>query len=61
MKDTLKTGFSDRLTAAAEAKKAQLAKFRPKPMAPDPAFEERLARREAEREAVRAEWREKSA
>ena len=55
MKDTLKTGFADRLTTAAEAKKAQLAKFRPKPMAPDPAFEERLAARAAEKEAVRAE------
>lgn len=55
MKDTLKTGFSDRLSAAAEAKKAQLAKFRPKPTIQDPAFEERRAERAAALEVVRAE------
>ena len=34
MKD-LKTGFSDRITAQQEAKKALLAKFKPKAAAPD--------------------------
>ena len=48
------TGFSDRLTAAAEAKKAQLAKFKPRPAVVDPDFENRHAEREAELEAVRA-------
>ncbi len=47
-------GFNDRLTAAAEAKKAQLAKFKPRPAAVDPDFERRHAEREAELEAVRA-------
>ncbi|MBS0297953.1 MAG: hypothetical protein JSR45_16730 [Proteobacteria bacterium] len=50
----LKTGFGDRLSAAQEAKKAMLAKFKPKPMVTDtrtPA--ERAAEREAEREAIR--------
>ena len=47
-------GFNDRLTAAAEAKKAMLAKFKPKPTVVDPDFEQRHADREAELEAVRA-------
>lgn len=47
-------GFNDRLTAAAEAKKARLAKFQPKPTVVDPDFEKRHAEREAELEAVRA-------
>ena len=38
MKD-LKTGFSDRITAQQEAKKALLAKFKPKAAAPDPEFD----------------------
>jgi hypothetical protein len=50
----LNTGFNDRLEAAAEAKKAKLAKFKPKPTAIDPDFEKRHAEREAELEAVRA-------
>ena len=50
----LNTTFNDRLTAAAEAKKARLAKFQSKPAAPDPDFERRHAEREAELEAVRA-------
>ncbi len=49
----LNTGFNDRLTAAAEAKKAQLAKFKPKPTVVDPDFENRHAEREAELEASR--------
>ncbi len=50
----LQTGFNDRLTAAAEAKKARLAKFKPKPMVTDPDFDNRHAEREAELAAVRA-------
>lgn len=50
----LKTGFNDRLAAAAEAKKARLAKFQPKPAAIDPDFESRETIRQAEIEAVRA-------
>jgi hypothetical protein len=56
-KDPVKeiASFSDRMKASQEAKKALLSKFKPKPHAPDPAFEERQARREAELEAVRAQ------
>jgi hypothetical protein len=53
MRDPLKTGFADRLSAAAEAKKAQLAKFRPKPTVTDPGFTDRAALRAAELQAVR--------
>ena len=52
MKD-LKTGFTDRLTAQQEAKKALLAKFKPKPAAPDPEFERLAEKRAAEKEALR--------
>jgi hypothetical protein len=55
MSDILKTGFADRQKTAAEAKKALLAKFKPKPAIPDPLFEEREALRLAEIERVRAE------
>ena len=48
-------GYSDRLKAAAEAKKAMLAKFQPKPAVTDPDFDNRHAEREAELERVRAE------
>lgn len=48
MKDRLKTGFADRATASLEAKKAMLAKFKPKPTVVAP---ETLAEREAERQA----------
>lgn len=48
-------GFNDRLKASAEAKKALLAKFQPKPAVQDPDFENRHAEREAERERIRAE------
>jgi hypothetical protein len=47
-------GFDDRLKASAEAKKAMLAKFQPKPAVQDPDFDKREAEREAEREAIRA-------
>jgi hypothetical protein len=50
----LKTNFDDRLSAAAEAKKARLAKFQAKPTVTDPDFDRRHAEREAELEAVRA-------
>jgi hypothetical protein len=50
----LATTYNDRLTAAAEAKKAMLAKFKPMPAAPDPDFDKRELEREAEREAIRA-------
>jgi hypothetical protein len=54
MLEPKKAGFSDRLTTAAEAKKALLAKFKPKPAVPDPNFESREVLRAAELEAVRA-------
>lgn len=54
MKDLKQTSFSDRQTAAAEARKAMLAKFKPKPTvtAPDGAVD-RATQREAELEQVR--------
>jgi hypothetical protein len=48
------TGFADRISTAAAAKKARLEKFAPKATAVDPAFVDRQARRAAELEAVRA-------
>jgi hypothetical protein len=47
------TGFADRLSTAAAARKAQLEKFAPKSTVTDPAFVDRQARRAAELEAVR--------
>ena len=49
------TGFADRITAAAEAKKAMLAKLKPKPTVTDPNIEARKAAEAAELEKVRAE------
>ena len=49
-----KAGFSDRLTTAAEAKKALLAKFKPKPTVPAADFKSREEIRNEELEAVRA-------
>ena len=46
----LKTGFTDRLTAQQEAKKALLAKFKPKPTVQDPEFELLAAKRAARKE-----------
>ena len=61
MRDLKQTGFTDRLTAQQEAKKALLARFKPKAAAPDPEFEKLAAKRlaaEAEaQEAVEAEKR----
>lgn len=53
MRDLKQTGFTDRLNAQQEAKKALLAKFKPKPAAPDPEFDKLAAKREAEKEALR--------
>lgn|SRR5688572_15700783 len=47
------TGFSDRLSTAEEAKKARLAKFKPKPTVSDPEFESSKEARAAELAAVR--------
>jgi len=48
------TGFADRLSTAAEAKKALLEKFKPKPMIVADQLEDREARRQAELAEVRA-------
>ena len=53
MRDLKQTGFQDRLSAQADAKKALLARFKPKPAAQDPNFEATLARRAAEKEEQR--------
>jgi len=63
MKDPLKTGFAERLTAQQEARKALVAKLKPKPMVVAPVFESREAIRERELAAVRqarAEAKEKA-
>ena len=53
MKQAANPGFNDRLTAAAEAKKAMLARFKPKPTVVADNLVDRVARREQELEAVR--------
>jgi hypothetical protein len=53
MNSTHDTGFSERLKTAAEAKKALLAGFRPKPTVTDPKADERGALRAAELDQVR--------
>lgn len=55
------TNFADRQKAAAEAKKAMLAKFKPKAAATDPNFDQRHVEKEAELERVRAERAEAKA
>jgi len=52
-RDLKGSGLTDRLSAAAEAKAALLAKLKPKPTVTDPLFEQRTALREAELKAVR--------
>jgi hypothetical protein len=47
--------FAERQSASVEAKKALVAKLRPKPTIVDPAFEQRRAQRERELEALRAQ------
>lgn len=49
------TNFNDRLSAAAAAKQAMLAKFKPKPAIPDPLLELRKAEKAAELEQLRIE------
>lgn len=53
MRDLKQTTFTDRLSTQQEAKKALLAKFKPKAAAPDPEFDKLAARRAAEKEALR--------
>ncbi len=53
MKQAANPGFNDRLTAAAEAKKAMLARFKPKPTVVADNLVDRATRREMELEAVR--------
>ena len=53
MKQTHDTGFAERLTAAAEAKKALLAKFQPKPTVVATEHVSRAERLAGERETVR--------
>ena len=53
MKHAEKTNFAERLSTSAEAKKALLAKFQPKPTVVATDFVERSERLAAEREAVR--------
>ena len=53
MKQLANPGFNDRLTAAADAKKAMLARFKPKPTVVAENLVDRTARREQELEAVR--------
>lgn len=55
MKQPLNTNFNDRITNAQEAKKAMLAKFKPKPMVTAAEPVDREALRQAELESVRAE------
>lgn len=49
-----KVDFSARLNAQADAKKALLERFKPKPAVADPNFVSRDERKAAEREAIRA-------
>ena len=55
MRDLKQTGFADRLATQAEAKKALLARFKPKPSIPDPDFDRRAEKLAAEKEAARLE------
>lgn len=53
MNEIQRTGFSERLKTAADAKKALLAKLRPKPTVQAADFESRAATQKAELEQVR--------
>jgi hypothetical protein len=55
MKPSTLPSFAERQAASAEAKKALVAKLRPKPTVVDPEFEERRLQRQIELEALRAE------
>jgi hypothetical protein len=54
MKPSKLPSYAERQAAAAEAKKALLAKLKPKPTVVDPNFEERRLQRELELEELRA-------
>jgi hypothetical protein len=54
MTELKKTGYADRLTQAADAKKALLAKMKSKAAVQDPNFDRRHEERERELEAIRA-------
>ena len=53
MKQAVNPGFNDRLTAAADAKKAMLARFKPKPTVIAETLVDRATLREQELETVR--------
>jgi hypothetical protein len=53
MKPSKLPSYAERQQAAAEAKQALLAKFKPKPTVVDPAFEERRLQRQLELEELR--------
>ena len=53
MKEPKNSSFADRMRLAAEARKAQAARFKPKPAQPDPEFVSRAERKAAELEEVR--------
>ena len=55
MNEIQKTGYAERLKTAADAKKALLEKFKPKPTVTDPLFAERAAMKAAELDRVRDE------
>jgi vacuolar-type H+-ATPase subunit I/STV1 len=54
MKPSKLGSFADRQAASAEAKKALVAKLKPKPTVVDPQFEERRLQRELELEELRS-------
>ena len=54
MKPSKLPSFAERQAAASDAKKALLAKFKPKPTVVDDAFEERRLQRQIELEELRA-------
>jgi len=56
-RDLKGSGLTDRLSAAADAKAALLAKLKPKPTVTDPLFEQRAALRDSERKAELQEVR----
>ncbi|MDE2487132.1 MAG: hypothetical protein KGO51_07015 [Alphaproteobacteria bacterium] len=53
MREKEQAGFLERLKAAAEARQARLAKFRPRPAVPSPEPSDRAAARDAELAQVR--------
>jgi hypothetical protein len=55
VKEFDKTGFAERLKAAAEAKARRLARFKPKAAVTDPLFDQRDAMKAAELDQVRAD------